>query len=285
MQDEYSIGRVFSRARDQLKHGFWPALAFTAIVYIAGSVISSMITLPFTIGSTIASLQPGAAATPPDPFAMFSNPVFVIAWIVSLLFTFASTSMLYAGLFHAYAVAREDEKLDVGDLLQIGFRKMWPVLGVSLLAGLGAVLGYMLLIVPGIILSLMWSVATPACVAENLGVMDSLKRSADLTKGSKLQIFLTWLLLVVVAVGIYLLIVLVVIGVVVAVIASAKGGGAPSGGVIAVGVILGVVLVLALIAAMVVFYMYMISLQASIYRETRLVREGSAGHGLREVFE
>jgi uncharacterized membrane protein len=284
MHNEYSKRRVFSRARDQLKHGFWPALAFTAIAYIAGSVISSMVTLPFTIGSTIASLQPGAAAAPPDPFAMFSNPTFVAAWLVSVLLTLASTSLLYAGLFHAYAVAREDERLDVGDLLQVAFRKMLPVLGVSLLSSLGIALGFVLLIVPGIILSLMWGVAMPVCVAENLGVIDSLKRSAALTKGSKLQIFLTWLLLVAVVLGIYLLVVLVAVGIGVAIFASLKGG-APGGGLIAVGIILGIVLILALIAAMVVFYMYMVSLQASIYRETRLVREGTAGNGLREVFE
>ncbi len=284
MQEVYSIRRVFLRAFEQLKHGFWPALAFTVIAYIGGSVISSMVTLPFTIGSTIASLKSGAAAPQPDPFAMFGNPAFLGAWLISVLLTLATTSALYAGLFHAYTVTREDEALDVGDLFQAAIRKVLPVLGVSLLATIGILLGYLVLIVPGIILSLMWCVAMPASVAENLGVIDSLKRSAALTKGSKLQILLTWLAFILGFVLAIVALVLVIALIVAGVAASAKGG-SPSGGVIAVGIILGIVLVLGLLAAMIVFYMYTISLQASIYRETRLVREGTAGHGLREVFE
>ena len=124
----------------------------------------------------------------------------------------------------------------------------------------------------------------PALVAENLGVMESLKRSAALTKGCKRWIFLTYLVLMAAAVGVYVVVVVVVIAVV-AGVAAGVGSGAPSAGLIIIGVIFAIIAIFALLAGVLVFLMYFMSLQASIYRETRLVHEGVAGHGLQGVFQ
>jgi preprotein translocase subunit SecY len=59
---------------------------------------------------------------------------------------------------------------------------------------LGVGFGMMLLILPGIILYLMWVVATPVMMAEDRGIIDSLKRSAELTSGSKRMIFVLLLI-------------------------------------------------------------------------------------------
>lgn len=48
---------------------------------------------------------------------------------------------------------------------------------VSLLTGLGAVLGLILLIVPGLLLIARWSIATPFVVAEQMGATDAMKAS------------------------------------------------------------------------------------------------------------
>ena len=284
MNENYSIGRVFSRAWAQLKWNFWPVLGFVAIAYIAGSTLSSLVTLPFSIGMAAFSLPTGGSAVPPDPAAMFSSPAFIGVIALSALLSLLNFAALYAGGFHAYATLREGEKVDIGDLFPAALRKVLPVMGVSLIVTLGTLFGYALLIIPGIILALLWSVAMPALVAENLGVMDSLKRSAALTKGCKRWIFLTYLVLMAAAVGVYVAIVVLVIAVV-AGVAAAVGGGAPSAGLIIVGVIFAIIAIFALLAGVLVFLMYFMSLQASIYRETRLVHEGVAGPGLQDVFQ
>jgi uncharacterized membrane protein len=66
--------------------------------------------------------------------------------------------------------------------------------------GLGIGFGMILLIVPGVILYLMWIVATPVMMAEDRGIIDSLKRSAELTSGSKGMIFVLLLIFLVLAV-------------------------------------------------------------------------------------
>jgi hypothetical protein len=60
---------------------------------------------------------------------------------------------------------------------------------VAFLAGLITGVGFMLIVVPGIIAAVMLWVAIPVAVVERPGVIASLKRSADLTKGFRWTIF------------------------------------------------------------------------------------------------
>ena len=79
------------------------------------------------------------------------------------------------------------------------------VIGLSLLIGIAAGAACLLLIVPGVLLIIMWSLAVPAKVLENLGVGDALSRSSDLTKGDRGRIFVMWVLFIVLQIGMGLL--------------------------------------------------------------------------------
>jgi len=79
------------------------------------------------------------------------------------------------------------------------------VLGLSIVMGLGIGLGLVLLIVPGIILALMWSLAVPVAVLENKGVGESMTRSSQLTKGNRGRIFVIWLLFFALTIAVTLL--------------------------------------------------------------------------------
>ena len=79
-----------------------------------------------------------------------------------------------------------------------------PILGVTLLTTLGLMLGYALLVVPGIMLHCAWMVAVPALVAEPGGVLAALGRSRRLTAGHRWPIFglaLLYAVVVLLAVG------------------------------------------------------------------------------------
>ena len=58
-------------------------------------------------------------------------------------------------------------------------------LAMTILIGLGLMVGFLLLAVPGVMLLLRWSVAVPALVVERSGVLGSLGRSRDLTQGHR----------------------------------------------------------------------------------------------------
>jgi len=76
------------------------------------------------------------------------------------------------------------------------------VIGLSMLVGLGVGFGLIALIVPGILLALMWSLAVPVKILENKGATDAMSRSSDLTKGDRGRIFVIWLLFIVLSIAV-----------------------------------------------------------------------------------
>ena len=79
------------------------------------------------------------------------------------------------------------------------------VLGASILFGLIVLCGYILLIIPGIIFSLMFSQYYYLILDRNIGVIDSLSISKDLMDGNKLTLFLIGLVAGVVGIVVVLL--------------------------------------------------------------------------------
>ena len=66
---------------------------------------------------------------------------------------------------------------------------MLPLIGLAILMALGIEFGLVLLIVPGVMLFVAWSVASPALVAERTGVFEAFGRSRFLTKGARWKVF------------------------------------------------------------------------------------------------
>jgi hypothetical protein len=62
---------------------------------------------------------------------------------------------------------------------------------------IGIAVGFVLLIIPGIILALMWALTIPVAVLEDKGLRDSVNRSAELTKGHRGRIFVIYFLFLV----------------------------------------------------------------------------------------
>jgi hypothetical protein len=79
------------------------------------------------------------------------------------------------------------------------------VTGLSLAVGFLVGLACILLIVPGVLLALRWSLAVPVKVLENKDVGDSMSRSSQLTQGNRGRIFVIWLLFFILSIGVSLL--------------------------------------------------------------------------------
>lgn len=73
----------------------------------------------------------------------------------------------------------------------------WTYLGMSIVAGIGVIVGMILLIVPGIFVLVRWSAANGYVVRQGMGAIDSLKASWQATSGHGLAIFLAGLILVI----------------------------------------------------------------------------------------
>jgi hypothetical protein len=127
--------------------------------------------------------------------------------IVAVLLSFVA-STLFTGMVVELVADVQDGRRDhsAGDLLKAAVPVLGPLILVGIVAGIGVFVGFVLLIVPGLILITIWSVAAPVVVLERAGVFDALGRSRELVRGNGWQvfgvIFILFFLVLVVSAGI-----------------------------------------------------------------------------------
>jgi hypothetical protein len=97
----------------------------------------------------------------------------------------------------------------VGDLFRSVTPVLLPLLGVSILAGLGIAIGFVLIIVPGLFLMTIWSVVAPVTVIERPGVLNAFARSRELVRGYGWQVFGVIVVAIVVLIAVSLLVSLI----------------------------------------------------------------------------
>jgi hypothetical protein len=96
---------------------------------------------------------------------------------------------------------RRDEPSSTG-LLRSAWPFVVPLTGAGILNGLGTLVGFVLLIVPGLFLLTIWAVVAPVIVIEGSGVRPAFGRSRELVRGNGWRvsaIFLVSFLIVVVS--------------------------------------------------------------------------------------
>jgi hypothetical protein len=124
-----------------------------------------------------------------------------------------------------------NKKGRMGKSILLSFKRFFSLVGTGFLAGGALMLGFILLYVPGVILSLGWYNTLQAVIVERLSPIKALKRSWDLTKGERFKILGLYLVCygigytasMVLAIPLYVVMIVVVM-------ASAFGGeaGVPS---------------------------------------------------------
>jgi len=135
----------------------------------------------------IAAAQPGA---PAGAFALLQRPGMAAGAGFSYLVLVLVSVVLQGALIVATANDLSGRPVDFGGCAEQALKKLLPLIGMAIVIGFGVMIGLLLLIIPGIILYLMWMIAVPVMVVEDRGVFESLSRSAELTKGSRLWLFL-----------------------------------------------------------------------------------------------
>lgn len=120
--------------------------------------------------------------------------------LITLLITAISTiaTYLYEGMVVQSVRDLEDGVRDhtMGTLARSVVPVLAPVIGASILAGFGIAIGFLLLIVPGLILLTLWAVVVPVLVIERPGLFDAFGRSQRLVRHSALQVFAVLVVLV-----------------------------------------------------------------------------------------
>lgn len=126
--------------------------------------------------------------------------VLMVSLVVAAVFSAVSEAAI------TLAVLRRVKGQAVGnDVLSISLDYYVPVLIALLLSSLASLLGFMLLILPGIIVVAILFFAIPAIIEEKLGGIKGLERSMALGAGHRFEIFLMIFLYIVVFLGVTLI--------------------------------------------------------------------------------
>ncbi|WP_126174416.1 YciC family protein [Altericroceibacterium xinjiangense] len=173
------IGRVFSRAFSTVSAN--PLVTLT-VAFIIGAIPSTAASFFITRTMFVAEEETGIF------LAMGA-----LGWIVSL----AIIMLTQAALTRVTVMYAHGQEASLGECLRAGMAVLPQLMILALLIGIAVGIGMVFLIVPGVILYCIWAVATPAVVEERSGILGSLGRSRQLTKGFRWRVFGISLILVV----------------------------------------------------------------------------------------
>jgi hypothetical protein len=179
-----SLGEVLDRTFTLYRENF---LLFAGI-----AALPQLLMLLFNFGllatqrSNIRNVEPGAAAGLMGGFllgALVAVALALLFFAIAQAATISAVSDLYLGretsIRNAYANAKGS---------------VWIVVAIVIMVFLATVVGFMLLIIPGIILMCRLALAVPAAIVEKDGAVRSMERSMELTRGYFWQMFLLLLL-------------------------------------------------------------------------------------------
>lgn len=163
------------------------------LLFVGIAAIPQLCLLVFQIALHIA----GRSIRPSDSVVLSAIATFLIT-IVGLVLLLIATAVSQAATASAVSELYLGRSTTVGatySRMRGSFGRMTGIVfGLGMLIGLG----FICLIIPGIYLALIWSLAIPAAVIEDLGFAGSRYRSKFLTEGARGRMFMIGLLVLVV---------------------------------------------------------------------------------------
>lgn len=257
--ERFDIGRVISA-------GFGLFMRRPVPILLLALVLSYLPAVAVGWASTTLVGPPPEPGVMPNLGATFAR----LGELEGIAFLVAGVSWIFQGGVAVIAVADGAGRSEAigGQLTRLlGLAPMIFVTG--FVATLGIFLGTLLLIVPGVLLSLAWAVGPAVAAVENKGFMDIFRRSAELTRGCRGALFVIALVFGVAA-GVLTFAVRILAGAPI----LANGGAQPP--------LLTFLLQPAMSA---VIGSVIACINAAAYLELRGVKEGLTAGGLASVFD
>jgi hypothetical protein len=175
-----TLGEILSGAFEIYKDNAAQLLVVVALVVVPLSLIGAVITEVVASGDERTVTVFGETETISDR----TLAAVVAGSIIAALVTIIISAVLQAATMRAAALATIGDPVDVEASYRWGFKRFGSVLLVAVLVGIVVAIGFVLLVIPGIIFLTLLSVSIPALVIENRRGTDAMKRSWELASGN-----------------------------------------------------------------------------------------------------
>lgn len=214
--------------------------------------------------SSIYLFTQGGTATAANPFAML-NAIGPAFWLVVAVQLLGTTWVMAAAYLKVGAIGAGDD-LSVGAALQNTLARVPAIIVMFILLSIALVAGTLLLLVPGIILSVSLALAFTILLFENKGPVDALTESHRLVWGNwwrTATIFTVWFIM--------LLVLYFVVGLLVGIVTPLLVLGAGADNMLLMSTLSGWVIGLVMSLLVTPFY---VALPIAVYWDLKLRKEG-----------
>jgi Membrane domain of glycerophosphoryl diester phosphodiesterase len=159
----------------------WRALATVMLVIAVPIQVATVLITVTTIDDYEAGS--GFLATPSHTGDASDDGAFLVGSTAILALTFLGYLLGTVACYRAIADTYLGRQTGAAESLRFAGERLGATLWLTIVLGVGLVLGFLALIVPGIWLAVAWSVAYPAMLVEGTGGFAALRRSAKLVEG------------------------------------------------------------------------------------------------------
>lgn len=167
---EFTLGAVFTRAIEIVSKQ-WPlAIGLSLVVGALNAATTGLFIETLAADSENYSLA----------MLSFLGPMAVSIFGVALL----AALLTPRAVGHAF----DDPNAVDGSAASLG-GQLPAIFAAALMVTIATTVGYMFLLIPGIIMSIAWIATTPSIVVERMGAIEGMERSRDLTRGFRWPIF------------------------------------------------------------------------------------------------
>jgi hypothetical protein len=178
------IGDILDATFRLYKTSFLPFLVIALVAYLPYAL--------YTLGIGLAYGPPGAEVDPLTQTTQMEYPgggedvgtYLLLDGVGSVLFMIIVFPLAQAALVYNISGVILGERISAGTAFGRAAGRFLPLFGTQLLAGIVVGLGFLLLIVPGIIFGLWFMLVAPIVVLERMGGTRGLSRSRELMKGN-----------------------------------------------------------------------------------------------------
>ena len=191
---ELSIGEVVSKSFDVYRRDFVKYFVLFAVVEVIIGVVTTLAQHAFVIPTL------GSHPTSQEFFDWFPKFIGAVVPLVASIFV---VTVVFFPIAQGTAIKLASEQIekghaDAGTSVRFAASRLIWIWALSIVVGIIVVLGFIALVIPGIILTIMFSLAFPVLIVENKGVLNSMGRSRELVSHRWLKTFATFLVLAII---------------------------------------------------------------------------------------
>jgi hypothetical protein len=177
-----TLGEILSAAFNIYKANASQLILIVAVVVVPLSLISALFSGVVFAPDKVRVTNAGGVVV--FDYAGRGLGVALLAGAIGALIAVLISAVLQAAILRAAAQATIGDPVDVEASYRYGLKRLWSVILVSILVGLVVAVGFILLVIQGIIFLVFLSVSIPVLIVEGRRGTEAMGRSWNLVKGN-----------------------------------------------------------------------------------------------------